>query len=339
MKKLNYLLLGAAGLLMASCSQNNEAEAPQQGEGNYHITVNLPEIAGTRAFGDGYTANNLHYAVYDADNNNRFVSEGQTTFPTNQLWTTVDFQLAYGKNYVIVFFAQSATSDTNKAYTFSAEDHYVYVDYSKMASNYNQDYYDCFFRAYETGMLTNESQDATITLYRPVAQVNWGVSDIQAEMVTHSGAYGQNAQYLVSQVTGQAYTIFDMLLTNDDDEVVGGPIGAPKEITLAYLNRPTGQAFPYEPANYEYLSMQYLLVPAESSTVDLTLTLSNQGTAANPNPEATTRTMNVVVPNTPVQANYRTNIFGDLLTGDLNFKIVKEPAFNTPDYDVSIPQD
>lgn len=335
MKKLNYLLLGAAGLLMASCSQNNDVEAPQPGEGTYRITVNVPELAGTRSFGDGFTANILHYAVYDADNNNRFIMEDETIFPANQLWTTVDFQLAYGKNYVIVFFAQSEESETNNAYTFSAEDHYVYVDYSNMASNYNQDYYDCFFRAYETGMLTNETQNATITLYRPVAQVNWGVSDINAQMVTDSGAYGANAQYLVSQVTGQAYTIFDMLLTNDDDEVIGGPIGALKEISLSYLNRPSGQSFPYEPDNYEYISMQYLLVPAESSTVDLTLTISNRGTTANPNPDAATFTKNVVVNSAPVQANYRTNIFGDLLTGDLNFKIEKYPIFQG-DYDVEV---
>ena len=329
MKKFNYLLLGAAGLLMASCSQNNDVEVPQPQEGTYRITVNVPELAGTRSFGDGFTANNLHYAVYDADNNNRFVSEGFTNFPTDQLWTTVDFQLAYGKNYVIVFFAQSAVSEANKAYSFNAEDHYVYVDYAKMA-DYNQDYYDCFFRAYETGMLTNETQDATITLYRPVAQVNWGVSDMQAEMVTHSGAYGENAQYLVSKVSTETYTIFDMLFTNDDDEVVGGPVGALKEISLPLMARPTGEAFPYEPTQYEYVSMSYLLVPAESSTLDLTLTVSNE-----PNPDAETRTMNVVVPNAPVQANYRTNIFGDLLTGDLNFKIVKDPIFQG-NYDVEV---
>lgn len=338
MKHLNYLLLGAAGLLMASCSQNDEAVAPK-GETNFQVTVNLPELAGTRAFGDGYTANNLHYAVYDADNNNAYITEGTAQFPADELWTTVDFQLAYGKSYVIVFFAQSAQSETNKAYRFSGTDHYVYVDYTQMASDYNQDYYDCFFQAYETGMLTNESRSATITLYRPVAQVNWGVSDIDAQMVTDTGAYGADAKYLVSELRGQAYTIFDMLLTNDDDEVVGGPIGAAKDITLAYLPRPVGEDFPYEPDNYEYLSMQYLLVPAESSTLDLTLRISNQGTTANPNNDAAPRYVDVVVNNTPVQANYRTNIFGSLLTGDLNFKIVKEPTFNEPDNDVQLPRE
>lgn len=330
MKIFKFMLAGAAALMMASCSQDADVVAPRDG-GNVKVTVSLPEMAGTRSFGDGYTATNLHFAVYDADNGNKFISEGSTTFPANQLQTTVDFQLAFGKSYTIAFFAQSPQSETDKAYTFSGPANTVTVDYAAMGTDYNRDYYDCFFQAYETGVITDQTINSTITLYRPVAQVNWGVSDIDAAMVTDSGAYGANAQYLVSQVQAQAYTVFNMLAKNDAGKVVGGVTGSQTTVTFPYLPRPTGEAFPYEPADYQYVSMQYLLVPATESVVDLTLTVSNRGTTTSPNTGVQEHTMVVPVPNANVQANYRTNIFGSLLTGDLNFTIVKQPAFNTPD--------
>lgn len=328
MKKLNYLLLGAAALAMASCSQE-ELTSPAS-DGNLSVTVTLPDGAlATRSFGDGFTANNLHYAVYDANNNYALVDDGFTNFPADQLETTVKFNLANGKSYYIAFFAQSAESQQNGAYTFNAADHMVYADYSKMNSNYNQDLYDCFFQVYTTGVIGVDSQDATITLYRPVCQVNWGTDDLDAKVVTDAGAYGTGAKYLVSQVTTKAYTNFDMLAMNDNDEVVGDVEGATSDVTLAYLPRPaSGETFPVE--DYEYVSMQYLLAPKASTLYDLTLTVSNQD-----NPDvATPTTQEVKVNSAPVQANYRTNIYGSLLTDELNYKVVKDPNWNEPDYDI-----
>ena len=96
MKKIYYLLLGAAALTMASCSQdeivNNGVD-----DGLYHITVRLPDNVGTRAFGSGTTADNLYMAVYDADNDNALIYEDLTLTFGGSLTTEVGLTLVKAK--------------------------------------------------------------------------------------------------------------------------------------------------------------------------------------------------------------------------------------------------
>ena len=68
---------------------------------------------------------------------------------------------------------------------------------------------------------------------------------------------------------------------------------------------------------YKYLSMDYLLVGADKATVDVAF---NYGGPQN-------RTFT----NVPVQRNYRTNIYGSLLTNTADFNVVIAPGFNNPD--------
>ena len=80
MKKLNYLLLGLAGLTMASCSQDDILEVVA--DGNYQVTINLPANATTRAIGDNaYAASFLNYAIFDM--NDTFIEKGTANFPEN----------------------------------------------------------------------------------------------------------------------------------------------------------------------------------------------------------------------------------------------------------------
>ena len=71
---------------------------------------------------------------------------------------------------------------------------------------------------------------------------------------------------------------------------------------------------------YKYLSMDYLLVGADKATVDVAF---NYG-----GPQSRTFT------NVPVQRNYRTNIYGSLLTNTTDFNVVIEPAFATTNYNL-----
>lgn len=339
MKKFSFLLLGVAALSMASCSQEELGNIANEGSGNYHITLQLPtEAAGTRAFGDGLTADVLHYALYDADNGNQYIGSYEKEFG-NALETTVDFELVAGKSYTIIFFAQSKISDENGAYIFSGENHMFTVDYTAMNGSYNTDDYDCFTRVYQTGVIENTQVTQTIVLHRPVAQVNWGTNDLAKDIVTEAGAYGPDAKYLVSQVKTVAFTQYDFFYkanSGADAPLVGGVVGNPVNVTLTYLPRPEDETFPVE--GYEYVSMQYLLVPASGVNIDPVLTISNMGYGADANPGVAT-TVEVKPTNVPVQGNFRTNIYGTLLTDQLQYEVVKEPAFNNPDYDVVLPQE
>ncbi|MDD7095404.1 MAG: hypothetical protein PUI12_06260, partial [Bacteroidales bacterium] len=85
---------------------------------------------------------------------------------------------------------------------------------------------------------------------------------------------------------------------------------------------PSGETFPK--AGYDYLSMDYLLVGKEAkSVVDVKWTVTD-GTF---NSERT-------FTNVPLQGNYRTNIYGNLLTSPTDFNVEIDPAFNEPDYEV-----
>ena len=84
---------------------------------------------------------------------------------------------------------------------------------------------------------------------------------------------------------------------------------------------PDYESFPKE--GYKYLSMDYLLVgPKQKTNVNVQWQISDgAGTAIE-------RTF----ANVPVQGNYRTNIYGSLLTSTSDFNVEIDPAFEEPDY-------
>ncbi|MGM9840904.1 MAG: hypothetical protein ACI31D_01735 [Candidatus Limisoma sp.] len=78
-KKLIYCLCASA-MLFAACS-DEAVNAPAEGESLVTITAQLPADLGTRAFGDGTTATNLTYAVYEAGSQTPLiVSSDEVTF-------------------------------------------------------------------------------------------------------------------------------------------------------------------------------------------------------------------------------------------------------------------
>ena len=317
---------------MTSCS-NEEVVAPATGgDGNVNFTVSLPGSGfATRAFADGMSAEHLQMAVYDADNGDLVMTPEEVTFEKNALSTQVSLNLAAGRNYKIAFFANPhAGSDADKVYTFSAENKTISVNYDKMKNDYNSKDYDCFYALYETGVVSAPIND-NVTLTRPVAQINWGTSDLEEGVVVDDNAYGASAANLVTKVTAKAYSTFDLLTGDVSDEV---------DVEMPYLARPaeydatsaSGEKFPVEHPTYKYLSMHYLLVPKDNSVVDLTLYAHNT-----PNPAEGTQAMSTVtVTNAPVQANYRTNIYGALLTNPAEFTVTKDKDFTEPDNNIKV---
>ena len=316
---------------VSSCS-NEEVVAPATGgEGNVNFSVSLPGSQfATRAFADGMSAEYLQMAVYDAESGALVMTPNEAQF-NSALSTQVSLNLAAGRNYKIAFFANpQGGAAADKVYTFSAEDKTVSVDYEKM-TQYNSTDYDCFYALYETGVV-NAPINETVTLNRPVAQINWGTSDLAEGVVVDENAYAASAEKLVTKVTAKAYSTFD-LLTGDvsGDEV---------EVTMPYLARPaeydataaTGEKFPVEHPTYKYLSMHYLLVPKANSVVDLTLYAHNDANLTDDSQAMST----VTVTNAPVQANYRTNIYGALLTNPAEITVTKDKEFAEPDNNIKV---
>lgn len=346
MKKNNFLLLGALGLALASCSQEEVVMPGTVGDGNFTVTVNLPASYGSRAIGDGTASTYLNVAVYDATTGS-FVLDGNAEFAPGQLTTTVSFNLANGKSYNIAFFAQSPQSmntatPAQSVYYFDAQNGTVTVNYDKMTSAANlADAYDCFYKLYTTGPIGGTSQsNVSVVLTRPVAQINWGTSDLD-DVVSHEQAFGANGQYMQSTLTAQAYNTLN-LRTGAVSQVTNGVESTtPATVRIQNMAAPCSladaPAFPLNPTTpvtttYDYISVSYLLMPAsEQLTDEMSLSINN-----GLNTSVTTITNDVAVTNAPVQANYRTNIYGALLTTNTVVNVTKDPTWGTPDNDVSI---
>ena len=182
------------------------------------------------------------------------------------------------------------------------------MDYSAIKSN--DETQDAFYRCY-----TYKAGDAVenpVKLYRPFAQLNVGTKDVAAAVT--AGFAKDNAQTEVT-VSGIANKL----------DLLTGEVSGSESVTYKLNAIPTGQTFPK--AGYDYLSMNYLLVGKEAkSTVDVSWKITDQGS----------NTVERTFANTPVQGNYRTNIYGNLLTSTTDFNVEISPDFNTPDYDVFV---
>ena len=119
MKKLNYLLLGAAGLMLASCAQEDLVGNTGNGDGTANVSLSLstPKI-GTRAFSDGTTAQKLQYAVYEVKgaegsetytliNKEGYCSDEDEAVTEIQMKKTMNFKLLTDHTYRFVFWAES----------------------------------------------------------------------------------------------------------------------------------------------------------------------------------------------------------------------------------------
>ncbi|MCH5218481.1 MAG: hypothetical protein J1F07_08065 [Muribaculaceae bacterium] len=326
MKKLSILTLAAAGMLMASCSQEDLVGPAAGGDGNFNITVKLPSDLSTRALGDGYTANKLQYAVYVVNDDNSltysFADEADFGY---SLQTTLSLNLITGKQYQLAFFAQSTQSVDDGVYTFSPSNlegatPKITVAYDKMTSASNAaDAYDCFFKLTDTYTVGQEANPYEVVLTRPVAQINWGTSEL-GENNEIDVTFGDEGQYIQTtmQVSGTVYSQFNILDQDvEPSSVTSLTLGSPEPFGV-----PEETPFPVDPTTYDYVAVQYVLVPSTGTTYDLTLNIYN---GANGGPKD--QNIGVSVPNAPVQANYRTNIYGNLLSTNATFLVEKQDFF------------
>lgn len=305
------VLFGAA--IFSSCS-NEDFSAPAGGdEGQVTFTVAVPGSIQSRAFADGTTAqSNVNYYIYDQSSPATPVLSGN--IPMTDLKGTLTVSLATAHTYDIVFLATA----TSAPYTYDEAARMLNIDYTKVTTS--DENLDAFY-AVVPDMLVTGSSSQSVELYRPFAQLNIGTGDVDAyQSVTHT-----TIATTAVTVTG-VYPQFDLM-----KEKVAGQA---QTVSFAAAALPSGETFPvsYTPAGataavpYTYLSMDYLLVSQTKDLVEVTLDV------ANANGTAEKREFN----NIPVQRNFRTNIYGMLLTSSQVFNVEILPGFESPDYNLPV---
>ena len=288
------LAMSAFAMLFATSCVKDLASENAGETSTVTFSVATPEMA-TRAYSDGTTATVLQYAVYNAAGEE--LTDLTVEDATINGSTTVNLELTTGNSYSVIFWAAAP----NAPYTVDFANKTMTVDYSSAVCN--DENRDAFYK-YHT-FTVNGAQTETIELKRPFAQLNIGTADYAAST---------SAGYTPTQslVTVPVYTTLN--LTN------GAVVGQATQ-TFALANIKKDETFPV--TGNEYLAMNYLLVAADKEVVDLTFKYTDGTTEK-------TRTVGSV----PVQRNYRTNIYGNLLTSSVDVNVEIEPDYNEPDYEL-----
>ena len=294
MKKIVYFWVATFLMLFATSCQK------EVGGDNATVSFNIgtPKIA-TRAFSDGTTATVLQYAVYDAEGNE--LTDFTVTDGVIHGSTVVNFNLVTGNTYSVIFWAAAE----NAPYAIDFEQKTMTVDYENASCN--DERRDAFY-AYHTFTVTG-AQTETIELKRPFAQINIGTNDYAAAKA--AGYEPTKSSVKVNSV----FTTFNF---------VDGTVSGDTTVTYDYVDI-VKDSFPV--VGYEYLAMNYVLVAAEKTVVDVEFAHTAVDAST-----AKTRTVGSV----PVQRNYRTNIYGKLLTSDVEINVVIVPEYEDEQHNTQV---
>lgn len=321
-KKLFLGMFAAAGMLFATSCSNDELDVVQSGnEAQVSFSLGLEGGIATRAISDGESADVLMYAVFDEEGNRintiQKVSRTGVTFPT-----TENITLAKGQTYKVAFWAQDEDCE---AYTVS-DDMKVTVNYANDKNKGNNDETrDAFFKTVEFTVTGSTSID--VELKRPFAQINVGVTKADWDAAVASGITVAQSSVVIKNAATEL-------------NLLDGTVSGETEVSYKLANIPSEPAILQVDADgdgtkedYNWLSMSYIL-PSAAPTGYEKAALENVAFvfASNGEPIEFNQGLN----NVPVQRNWRTNIVGKILTGDITFNIVIDEEFED-DHNVVLP--
>lgn len=322
-KKLFLGMFAAAGMLLATSCSNDELDVVQSGN-EAQVTFSLAAEGGiaTRAISDGTGADLLYYAIFDAQGKLITTINGSTAgllkkenaFLNGSKQDAVEVTLAKGQEYTAVFWAQDASCT---AYTVTAE-----TDGLKVAVDYegdnNDETRDAFFKA-ETFKVTGNTE-IDVVLKRPFAQINVGVTEADWKAAVESGIEITASKVVIKN----AATSINLL---------DGTVKGEQAVEYDFAAIPTDPAILevdvdrdgtiQENEKYKYLSMSYILTDNDEKRT----TLEADGLQFTFKSGGEDIVFDEGLHAVPVQRNWRTNILGQILTGDIQFNITINPIF------------
>lgn len=282
----------ALALLATACTGGDDVQ-PAAGSKQVTFKVRL-DGTDSRALGDGSQATQLEAVAYDASGKAVQVRSGLMT----GLQGSVTFNLVEGMTYRFAFWAQSPSAT---CYTLSDDYTAVAVDYSGTA---NDDTRDAFFQHIDSYTVGTSTAMQTVTLVRPLAQVDFVVAPDEWEAIMRS----------TSPVTATGLTLPAGLYTRLN--LLTGEVSAPTTQTVSLASAPVPTVSTVQPdgsfshtpmlaldgSQYVWLSMGYALAPPAPSTAML-----SQVTLAVTRGAAQGATA-IAVPSVPYERNHRTVI-------------------------------
>ena len=315
----------ASMLFATSCSEEEVLSQSTGNEVKVTFTTELRNDVKSRTVGDNANGIDLlQFAVYDESGNyldelkptigsleEATITVDGTTYNTKK--TTITVTLVKGQTYSFAFWAQNAAYATSGAYTFNPETAEVTIDYDKLSANQREA--DAFF-----GQVLNHKVTGTftmdVTLKRPFAQVNFLTSAEDIQNARKAGFDPDESSIIVKNVantlnvlTGEVKNIGDAEVTFGSAELLYSD-GNIETTTIADSSE-----------EWKYLATAYFLPnhPTGETKINATMKIKAE--------DAGKAETEIVATDITAQRNYRTNIYGDLLTSDGTFNVIVDPSF------------
>ena len=306
MKNLFRFAMAVAILFTASCAKEDISSSIGGGKVEVTFTANLADM-GTRAYGEANNVDVVFLGIYDQNGNyldDLTVDGGYPVDPVSHT-ASIPVVLLKDKTYDLVFWAQD--NDAN-CYTMYWGERKMSVSYTGAVSQ--DDTRDAFFLV-DNEFVAGEEKNPEFRLYRPFAQLNAGLS---ADEVTKIGKNGVDVSKIKSQVVVKQVASTLNLLEEATDTAIDVADFVDASFIIALKPE---EALKVSDVNYEYLSMNYLLVDTKRN-VDVEYLFTDA--------DNTRYARNYY--NVPLQRNYRTNIVGNLLSSEYDFNVIIVPGFD-----------
>lgn len=311
MNKIFKTLSASILMALALTACQKEEFRGNEAEGIYTFEVSADNIATKAAIdrdGNGTAVNRFIMEVYLVKPTELVLLDRQVKAPTAASPKSTSFNLTLIKDqeYKVLFWADKGDDSMEDLY-YKTTDNLQNVSFLNAARVGNNDALDAFSKM---EVITREESKAgfskSVKLTRPFGQVNFITTDIPAINNLSGGSQFLPTHVKVSYTTCTGFNVLTQTGTGSEDIEYTAPVYSAMDPAT-------------NPAKYT-LSMDYMLTATSDRETRNLVKL----TALANGYELTT----VEVANYPVQRNYRTNIIGKILTGDVTFNITIDPIYD-----------
>lgn len=300
MKKLIYLLL-AMPLFFTSCSKDEEMANEESVQVSF--STELPRRIGTRTGTTDLNVDNVVCAVFE---NREEISTLRDTIIIQDGEDIVFApRLIKGRTYDVVFWAMKENNyDVGNMTAITRTS----------GTSAKESDFDAFTECVEVEVTGSKSE--TVTLKRPLAQLNLGVTSEDWNAVASEETFGMTPTKMVIELTGK----------DTFNALTGATTGEDKNVTRTLVV--SGEDLVAGENTYKSIAMCYVYPEAGKENIDITYTICDQN-------DKVIRE-DATIQNIPLENNYRTNVVGGLLTGTITYTITFEKDFNEETKDEKI---
>ena len=233
-----------------------------------------------------------------------------------------DLQLVSGHKYLLVFWADNATEDSDNGFE---DNHYSTADFPevtfKEGGTYksNDDTRDAFFASYPIEVNGPSSHD--INLHRPFGQLNITANDYRTVAEDFNSLLPTQVKIDFSGIPSGIDLLTGELTKNKIESLTSGPV------PIANVTSPAAAD------GCRQLSFDYIFAPYEEEGEEQQLVLNEfKMHFYNGGQETISE---YTFQNIPVRRNYRTNVSGNLLTDRTGIDVEVVPDFNEPAIEIN----